>query len=76
MAYQQFTLKLTICVILPASAFAIGRLSAPIEPIDAGSLAEIRAEAAMELYDAVDECASDLCLETFSAMAQKDVVTK
>ena len=43
---------------------------------DAESIAEIRAEAAIELYEAADACATDSCLETFSRMAQKDVQAK
>lgn len=46
------------------------------ERMDAESIGEIRAEAAMELYEAVDSCATNTCVETFSRMARTNVKAK
>ena len=58
------------------AGYYTGRTDGRSEPIDTETVGELRAEAAMELYEIGASCGNDLCVKAFEAMAQRPLSVK
>lgn len=69
-------IKASLVIISLLFSFAIGHNKGKNESIDDETKQEIRSEVAVELWEAVDSCSSDICLEKFSKEIRMDIKAK